>query len=94
MSTQPIVAPSKTDDFMPLHGIDHVEFYVGNALQAASYWVRALGFKEVGLRRAGDRRARPRLARPRAGPDPDRADRRARARATRSAPTSPRTATA
>ena len=36
MSTQPIVAPSKTDDFMPLHGIDHVEFYVGNALQAAS----------------------------------------------------------
>ena len=47
MSTQPIVAPSKTDDFMPLHGIDHVEFYVGNALQAASYWVRALGFKEV-----------------------------------------------
>src|SRR4051794_41852515 len=47
MSTQPIVAPSKTDDFMPLHGIDHVEFYVGNALQAASFWVRALGFKEV-----------------------------------------------
>ena len=47
MSTQPIVAPSKTDDFMPLHGIDHVEFYVGNALQAASYWIRALGFKEV-----------------------------------------------
>jgi 4-hydroxyphenylpyruvate dioxygenase len=47
MSTQPIVAPSKTEDFMPLHGIDHVEFYVGNALQAASYWVRALGFKEV-----------------------------------------------
>src|SRR5262245_26046982 len=47
MSTQPIVAPSKTDDFMPLHGIDHVEFYVGNALQAAAYWVKALGFKEV-----------------------------------------------
>ena len=47
MSTQPIVAPSQTDDFMPLHGIDHVEFYVGNALQAAAYWVRALGFTEV-----------------------------------------------
>src|SRR3954468_24100460 len=47
MSTQPIVAPAKTEDFMPLHGIDHVEFYVGNALQASSYWVRALGFKEV-----------------------------------------------
>src|SRR3954469_6316228 len=47
MSTQPIVAPSKTDDFMPLHGIDHVEFYVGNALQAAAYWARSLGFTEV-----------------------------------------------
>lgn len=47
MSTQPIVAPSQTEDFMPLHGIDHVEFYVGNALQAASYWVNVLGFKEV-----------------------------------------------
>ena len=48
MSTQPIVAPSKTEDFMPLHGIDHVEFFVGNALQAASFWVKNLGFKEVG----------------------------------------------
>src|SRR5919205_1398059 len=47
MSTQPIVAPSETRDFMPLHGIDHVEFYVGNALQAAHYWSRALGFREV-----------------------------------------------
>src|SRR3954466_14982361 len=47
MSTQPIVAPAETEDFMPLHGIDHVEFYVGNALQAASFWVRALGFKEA-----------------------------------------------
>ncbi|HEX6021935.1 MAG TPA: 4-hydroxyphenylpyruvate dioxygenase [Solirubrobacter sp.] len=32
---------------MPLHGIDHVEFYVGNALQASTFWVKALGFKEV-----------------------------------------------
>jgi 4-hydroxyphenylpyruvate dioxygenase len=47
MSTQPIAAPSETQDFMPLHGIDHVELYVGNALQAAYFWTRALGFKEV-----------------------------------------------
>src|SRR3954463_1985729 len=47
MSTQDVVAPAQAKDFMPLHGIDHVEFYVGNALQAASYWIRALGFKEV-----------------------------------------------
>src|SRR3954453_14646452 len=47
MSTQPIAAPSETKDFMPLHGIDHVELYVGNALQAAYFWIRALGFREV-----------------------------------------------
>jgi len=47
MSTQPIVAPDATKDFMPLHGVDHVELYVGNALQAAHYWTHALGFTEV-----------------------------------------------
>ena len=40
MSTQPVVAPdAEPDDFMPLHGIDHVELYVGNALQAAYFYV-------------------------------------------------------
>src|SRR4051795_13164243 len=47
MSSQPIAAPSQTQDFMPLHGIDHVELYVGNALQAAHFWIRALGFTEI-----------------------------------------------
>src|SRR3954464_1076059 len=47
MSTHPIAAPSETRDFMPLHGIDHVELYVGNALQAAHFWIRALGFRDV-----------------------------------------------
>src|ERR671926_288638 len=47
MSTQHVVAPAETKDFMPLHGIDHVEFYVGNALQSAHYWSRALGFREA-----------------------------------------------
>ena len=47
MSTQPVAAPSTTKDFMPLHGIDHVELYVGNALQSAFFWVQALGFTEV-----------------------------------------------
>ena len=32
---------------MPLLGIDHVELYVGNALQAAYYYAHAFGFKEV-----------------------------------------------
>jgi 4-hydroxyphenylpyruvate dioxygenase len=49
VSTQPVVAPEAQgrDDFMPLHGIDHVELYVGNALQSAYFYVHALGFREV-----------------------------------------------
>src|SRR5438094_6429726 len=31
-------------DFLPLRGIDHVEFYVGNARQAAYYYSLAFGF--------------------------------------------------
>src|SRR3712207_6605185 len=33
---------------MPLHGIDHVELWVGNAKQAAYFFTRAYGFTEVG----------------------------------------------
>jgi len=47
MSTQPIVSPQSTHDFMPLHGIDHVELWVGNAKQAAYFYSRAFGFREV-----------------------------------------------
>jgi 4-hydroxyphenylpyruvate dioxygenase len=49
MSTQPVAAPRRagTEDFMPLHGIDHVELYVGNALQSAHFYIHALGFEEV-----------------------------------------------
>ena len=47
MSTQPLVAPRTTEDFMPLHGIDHVELWVGNAKQAAYFYTRAFGFREV-----------------------------------------------
>jgi 4-hydroxyphenylpyruvate dioxygenase len=47
MSTRPIAAPRTTEDFMPLHGIDHVELWVGNAKQAAFYYTRAFGFREV-----------------------------------------------
>ncbi|HYH91276.1 MAG TPA: 4-hydroxyphenylpyruvate dioxygenase, partial [Solirubrobacteraceae bacterium] len=34
-------------DFMPLHGIDHIELWVGNAAQAAYYLRHAFGFTEV-----------------------------------------------
>lgn len=46
MSTEPAVAPTSAD-VMPLHGIDHVELWVGNAAQAAYFYTRALGFREV-----------------------------------------------
>jgi 4-hydroxyphenylpyruvate dioxygenase len=35
---------------MPVHGIDHLELFVGNAAQAAYYYTRAWGFTEVAYR--------------------------------------------
>jgi 4-hydroxyphenylpyruvate dioxygenase len=46
LSPDPTVAPERRD-FMPLHGIDHIELWVGNAAQAAYYLCRAFGFAEV-----------------------------------------------
>ncbi|MDX5435890.1 MAG: 4-hydroxyphenylpyruvate dioxygenase [Pontibacter sp.] len=34
-------------DILPLNGTDHIEFYVGNAKQAAHYYQTAFGFKLV-----------------------------------------------
>ena len=53
---------------MPLHGIDHVELYVGNAAQAAYFFTHALGFRETayaGLE-TGIARPRPRTCSSRA----------------------------
>ncbi len=38
---------SRERDFMPLHGIDHIELWVGNAAQAAYFFCHAFGFTEV-----------------------------------------------
>ena len=48
MTTETIAQthPAPSDE-MPLLGIDHVEFYVGNARQAAYWFSHALGFREV-----------------------------------------------
>ncbi|GJM30523.1 MAG: 4-hydroxyphenylpyruvate dioxygenase [Cyclobacteriaceae bacterium] len=35
-------------DFLPLKGTDHIEFYVGNAKQSAHYYQHAFGFELVG----------------------------------------------
>ena len=37
-------AAKQHEDVMPLLGIDHVEYYVGNARQAAFYYSKAFGF--------------------------------------------------
>jgi len=39
--------PQPAHDFMPLHGIDHVELWVGNATQAAYFFQHAYGFTRV-----------------------------------------------
>ena len=46
-----------SEDFLPINGTDYVEFYVGNALQAAYYYSQAFGFDVVGYRglETGDR---------------------------------------
>jgi 4-hydroxyphenylpyruvate dioxygenase len=38
---------SSVQDFLPLMGTDHVEFYVGNAKQAAHYYKTAFGFQSL-----------------------------------------------
>lgn len=37
-----------SQDFLPLRGFDHVEFYVGNAKQAAHFFDKTFGFRPVG----------------------------------------------
>lgn len=42
--TAPKKSAQSTTDFLPLQGTDYVEFYVGNAKQAAHYYMSAFGF--------------------------------------------------
>lgn len=44
-SAEPIRAT--VNDFLPLQGTDYIEFYVGNAKQAAHYYKTAFGFQSV-----------------------------------------------
>src|SRR5437762_2931685 len=41
---------SVTVDEIPIAGFDHIEFFVGNALQSAYFFQKALGFELVGYR--------------------------------------------
>jgi 4-hydroxyphenylpyruvate dioxygenase len=42
-----VPTPVPEHDVMPVHGIDHVEMYVGNAAQAAYFFTHAYGFTET-----------------------------------------------
>jgi 4-hydroxyphenylpyruvate dioxygenase len=48
---QALEQPTQVEkDFLPLNGTDHVEFYVGNARQAAYYYRAAFGFRLAAYR--------------------------------------------
>jgi 4-hydroxyphenylpyruvate dioxygenase len=42
-----VAPPVPKNDEMPLLGIDHIELYVGNGVQATHYFTHALGFRET-----------------------------------------------
>ena len=46
-TVQPKVSTAAQTDFLPLHGTDYVEFYVGNAKQAAHFYKTAFGFQSL-----------------------------------------------
>jgi 4-hydroxyphenylpyruvate dioxygenase len=47
METLTIDKQPKSTDFLPLNGTDYVEFYVGNAKQAAHFYKTAFGFQSL-----------------------------------------------
>ncbi|WP_207513624.1 4-hydroxyphenylpyruvate dioxygenase [Longitalea luteola] len=46
-NTLTAAAPTTQTDFLPLEGTDYVEFYVGNAKQAAHFYKTAFGFQSL-----------------------------------------------
>jgi 4-hydroxyphenylpyruvate dioxygenase len=47
IATKEKPAAGTSTDFLPLQGTDYVEFYVGNAKQAAHYYMSAFGFQAL-----------------------------------------------
>src|SRR3954453_20378797 len=43
----PKAAPTAEVDFLPLEGTDYIEFYVGNAKQAAHFYKTVFGFQSL-----------------------------------------------
>ena len=46
-TSQKGTAPEIKNDFLPLEGTDYIEFFVGNARQAAHYYISAFGFQPL-----------------------------------------------
>ncbi len=47
ITAQPALNGNAINDFLPLQGTDYVEFYVGNAKQAAHFYKTAFGFQSL-----------------------------------------------
>jgi len=45
--SSPVPSPAQHEDFLPILNVDHIEFWVGNALQAAQYYRNSFGFDIV-----------------------------------------------
>jgi 4-hydroxyphenylpyruvate dioxygenase len=50
MATATLPTSKPTQDIFPINGTDYVEFYVGNAKQAAHFYQSGFGFQLVGYR--------------------------------------------
>jgi 4-hydroxyphenylpyruvate dioxygenase len=50
MATETLEVAQQSHDTFPINGTDYIEFYVGNAKQAAHYYRAAFGFQLVGYR--------------------------------------------
>src|SRR5258705_7642018 len=50
MATEMLEVAQQSHDTFPINGTDYIEFYVGNARQAAHYYRAAFGFQLVGYR--------------------------------------------
>src|SRR3954454_18693072 len=50
MATQTVPVGTEVHDTFPINGTDYLEFYVGNAKQAALFYQSAFGFQLVAYR--------------------------------------------
>ena len=50
MATQTLPVGAEVHDTFPINGTDYVEFYVGNAKQAAHFYQSAFGFQLLAYR--------------------------------------------